>query len=105
MKSYEWTNLGREIGFVALTNGINFKNAIHEAYFTQLSLPAEFKNLEQNDVEKIIKRYWNKIILRDRATEYSGHLSFGDLDEIPVTLGLLCAIASIHASNMGTWRM
>lgn len=104
LRSTEWTDLTRKIGFKSFSNGINFKNAIHEAYFTQLYLPDDFSGFDELRIEKVIKNYWNKIILKERSLNYSGSIRFGDSDEIPLTLGTLSTIASIIAYGNGSWK-
>lgn len=104
LRSTEWTALARKIGFNATSNGINFRNAFYEAYFTRLSLPTKGLKHDENEIEKIIREFWIKEVLNERILDYSGHLKLGDSDEIPLTLGNLCTIASIFAYNNRSWE-
>lgn len=103
LRSTEWTSLARKIGFQAVSRGINFRNASHEAYFTQLTVPQNGLNADPDAVEKVIKEFWNNTILLDRVSEYAGHLRLADSEDIPRSLGLLCSIASIAAVNNELW--
>lgn len=99
----EWNKLARSIGFKAISNGINFKNALHDAYFTQLYLPDIKGELKETQIRDIISDFWVKDVLPERIHSYDGHLRFGDVDEIPVSIGNLCTIASINAYQNKIW--
>lgn len=105
LKSNEWTKLGRELGFKATSNGINFKNAMFEAYFVQLFLPTNTNNFQIINFEKIIRKFWASEILQDRVQNYDGHIRFGDIDELPFSLGNLCTMASILANEKKIWKL
>ncbi len=104
LRSTEWTKLARLLGFRAVSNPINFKNAIHEAYFTQISIPSEMFILNEVQVANQIQDFWEGEILSERMSSYDGHIQFGDVDEIPLNLGNLCTIASITAYRNNVWE-
>ncbi len=100
----EWKKLGRGLGFKTYSNGIKFKNSMFEAYFVQLSISEKFNNSNVKKFEKIIRNFWKSEVLIDRIHNYDGHIRFGDVDELPYSLGNLCTISSIIANNKNIWK-
>lgn len=100
----EWDRLARKIGFKASSNGIIFKNAIHDAYFTQLFISNTNNEFNQEKIEELITKFWITEVLPERINNYDGHIRFGDIDEIPTSIGNLCTIASINAYQNKIWK-
>lgn len=103
LANIEWSNLAMELGFKVNSGLIPIRNAMHEAYFIQLSL-ASLQSYQTEDIERNIKKYWNDQVLKNRIGEYDGGQVLTDIEEISKTLRLLTTITSISAYNIGKWN-
>lgn len=99
----EWVSLARKLGFNAIEESINFRNASVEAYFIELSsLKSETKSADE--MERIVTDFWETTVIENRTGDYAGHIQLDKSEQIPRIIGNLTSLASIQAHRKGFWR-